>query len=807
MKQAYRSITAVSGVCALALLAGACNSVPKVSNAEYRKVNGLVTACSGISIEKNQLKVHRQGQTIRAIGFGKDESAWDHSKAMNYYNYLDIQFGKELYGRTSLYVGGGKERKATDTAWQIETKPLPFDINAKQFSVNLDVCADFCINSISGDGYKSQIKWYDAEGKVIKNSPFNVMASQSNFQGVQTIGDIPDGTKSFSVSLGFDGPNVNVGNFCAFSNFEVTALNDNSPYVSAPWFELAPEQLENPAISWTANCPAGTEIKFQIADADDNNGVPGTWSAFHGPDGTSQSFFTAPFNATKKWSKLRVQYTTKGTKYPELTSLTMNGKTADNWMFYRGTVEPLIENITVSPTRNRREDIVLRVSCQTPVNWNTFSAKIDGEDATAQFSRNGEIFVGKAIKDYADGLHKIEVSIKNINGKVGQGVKYLFIGDSPANVPHVTLRDDGMTLVDGKPIFPIGAYAVWKREFNNNDFDKAFKDLADAGFNFAHSYNGGAEYKNFLDSAQKHGLYVWSRAYNINDKDFMELRLNHPAVIAWYIGDDTSMNTTINQLQDRHDALKALDDHRITTQADPVDSYKMITNYHDYVRGSDNILPEIYPVRQDTPEDRAKCVSEVIRDMKACAFDCDSCGTEHPRSIWPIIQYFQGWNGWKRFPEENEIRAMSFASIIHGATGITWYTYGGYHNPKTNKTNYGITSTPERWRIITTITRQIRELEPVLVERTPVNQPTAKIISGNAFDTMGFPSVTCLMKKHDGYTFILAVNSTLDTVKAEIPVNGINGGTVMFEERNATCGNGRLTDTFKPYDVHIYRLK
>ena len=66
------------------------------------------------------------------------------------------------------------------------------------------------------------------------------------------------------------------------------------------------------------------------------------------------------------------------------------------------------------------------------------------------------------------------------------------------------------------------------------------------------------------------------------------------------------------------------------------------------------------------------------------------------KTIWAIIQHFDGW-GWKRFPTFDELRAMSYLSIIHGAHGITWYTYGGYNK------NHGVTSTPEHWKEITTV--------------------------------------------------------------------------------------------------------
>ncbi len=46
-------------------------------------------------------------------------------------------------------------------------------------------------------------------------------------------------------------------------------------------------------IAWSENLPAGTDAKFQIQTAPDNSGVPGTWTGWQGPNGSS-SYFTDP---------------------------------------------------------------------------------------------------------------------------------------------------------------------------------------------------------------------------------------------------------------------------------------------------------------------------------------------------------------------------------------------------------------------------------------------------------------------------------------------------------------------------------
>ncbi|MDO5555000.1 MAG: hypothetical protein Q4G68_14685 [Planctomycetia bacterium] len=275
-------------------------------------------------------------------------------------------------------------------------------------------------------------------------------------------------------------------------------------------------------------------------------------------------------------------------------------------------------------------------------------------------------------------------------------------------------------------------------------------------------------------------------------------------MIAWYLGDDTSYNTTPSELFDRYDAVKAADPTRLTTQADVVGARQEISNYQDYVAGSDNFLPELYPVRGKTPDSDRDCVAKVILDMKRCRSDIENANAG-VKSIWPIIQYFEGW-GWKRFPTCQELRAMSFAALIHGAHGITWYTYGGEVNAEKNMFNYGVTTTPERWDNMTTIARQIRDLAPALLERTPQDQPAVTVSEGPTTDAFGNPSVTCLLKEHEGNIYLLCVNACPVPVQASFTPIPAAEGRVLYEDRNISLDTNTLTDHFEGHEVHVYQL-
>ena len=362
--------------------------------------------------------------------------------------------------------------------------------------------------------------------------------------------------------------------------------------------------------------------------------------------------------------------------------------------------------------------------------------------------------------------------------KDGSWIRDLLYPPPKHTVPKATLRDDGMTLIDGVPFFPIGIYSVCRREFNGNNLDRAFADLKAAGFNLAHTY-GNSYDPEFLAAARKYGFKLWV-ASRIPSRNMLDVGRYDPSILAWYLGDDTASHQSPQEVMDSHVTVKAVDPNRLTCQADPIGSGNAVSRYAAYVRATDVFMPEIYPVRGEAgdPSD-TNCVAQTICDMIRVHEDVRNFGDGQPRACWPILQWFSGWNSWKHFPSREQLWATSWAAIIHGANGITWYTYGGFEDKKKGRRNEGITSSPERWQAICELATQINRLSSVLLERTPREQPTVTIVEGPALDPLGkHPSVTCLLKRKNGKDFLFAVNAAIEPVTARFTMPD---GTVRTE--------------------------
>ena len=145
---------------------------------------------------------------------------------------------------------------------------------------------------------------------------------------------------------------------------------------------------------------------------------------------------------------------------------------------------------------------------------------------------------------------------------------------------------------------------------------------------------------------------------------------------------------------------------------------------------------------------------------------------------------------------------------MHGANGITWYTYFGGPKKHGKGFNYGALSTPERKAVMFELSRRIAELAPALLEPTPKPQPKVEFLSGKDRDVLDQPSVTCLLKKHDGNAYLLAVNAVRSPVRVRIPLSGVaTTGEAMWEGgRRVSIVGGALEDEFGPQAVHVYRF-
>ncbi len=719
----------------------------------------------------------------------------DFWKIQNFEKRLGIEVGGEREGVTGLCIEGSA--KTCDTAWSATSGQVPLKGKGCRYRLAFRIFTTTTVKLPNGDGesWRSTIFWHAADGKRLSSVPIAFFAQGGLRTDVAVQGDIPTGAAAFSLRLGFDRPNIGPDNHVTLSRLSFEELSDTPPYASEATF--VSEVREGGNVAWRADVPAGCAVRFQWRGASSPEGL--ARKPFVGPDGTGKTFFDAPFDAAAPFLQYRVTLCSNGQATPSLRTVSGGTWTDRDWTLYGDVRSPRVRRLSPSPTRNAFEPLRIEVTdAASVVLWDSLKVTVDGVDKTAACARQGAVILLDAPSGgWAQGLHTAEVSVVDFHANKAKRVKMFYLGDAPTTT-KVSLRDDGMTLIGGQPFFPIGIYAVCRRDFNGKNLDTAFKDLKAAGFNLAHTYANAYD-PEFLAAAAKYDMKLWV-ATRFPDSRLVGVGRHHPSIIAWYLGDDTASHILPEMEADYDEAVKAVDPTRITVQADPIfSSSGGNSRYADYVTATDGFLPEIYPVRNEAgdPTDKT-CVAVTIRDMKQVAADVRLKSAGQPRTCWAILQYFKGWSGWKHFPTREQLFATTFAAIIHGAHGVTWYTYGGFGD------NEGVTSTPERWRNICDLAGRLSKLAPVLVERTPSQPAVPEVVAGPKTDPLGSPAVTCLLKRHGGRNYLFAVNVAAEPVTAKLAVPAAAAVEVLYENRTCPAVSGLLTDDFAPFAVHVY---
>ena len=482
--------------------------------------------------------------------------------------------------------------------------------------------------------------------------------------------------------------------------------------------------------------------------------------------------------------------------------------------------------LTPSPIADGSAQVRIHVPNASSVDWNASTILLDDKPVGALLSRDGEVFTYTPQAPLENGLHLFKFTLKDIGGNIENYGCPLYIG-APNTPNKMTIREDGMPMLNGKPFFMLGIACLVKQGRNNNSYDKAFEEAAAAGMNFARhwsSYNMDYnDAKDYIEAARKHNMYISMAASSAkNDTDVNRIakgiikQVEVDRILAWDIGDDTSSWITPEALLAKHNAIHSIDNSRLTTQADGMGGAGLgpeplpKSHYTEYVKSSDTFQPEIYPIGncepgKETPEITAKAVPRVIKDMKQIQHDW-KVNDASPRPIWPLIQYFHyAPNGrrWNRMPTRDELRAMSYLAVIHGSHGIFWYRYAGYSNTENARRGYS----DEQWKTLAGISLEFRALYDMYCTLPVPQTQTVAVISGPAKDAIGFDSVNTLLKRHDGKAYLIVCNSAMADVKARFTVPGAKSVKEYFEKREFNVADGAFEDAFGGFGVHVYVIE
>jgi hypothetical protein len=346
--------------------------------------------------------------------------------------------------------------------------------------------------------------------------------------------------------------------------------------------------------------------------------------------------------------------------------------------------------------------------------------------------------------------------------------------------------------------FPIGIYGVGIEDI---------PEVKEAGFNSIQAYSSDIGFiRAFVIEAERYQvkamIKIPNEAWKTDITSFFSRVRSSKGVLCWYLEDEPEgrgippsyiwrLNKYIHKMDPTHPTSLVL-----------VRSKKA----YDYGDGVDILMVDPYPI----PLMPITWLSDSIDEARKATFN------EKP--IWAVIQAFD-WSvypvgedkrKWGRNPTFEEERCLTYLAVVHGVKGIFYYTYKGGR--------YNIRDYPDHWNDIKRIVRQLNRIYPLLLapaidhnldikiepEPSKDHRPTGIHYSVRKVDKGLLKKCGSEMKEG---IYIIAVNVTDKPLQVRMRSTFLDDRVnVVFEDRVIQTQERSLTDSFAPYEVHIYGI-
>lgn len=208
-----------------------------------------------------------------------------------------------------------------------------------------------------------------------------------------------------------------------------------------------------------------------------------------------------------------------------------------------------------------------------------------------------------------------------------------------------------------------------------------------------------------------------------------------------------------------------------------------------YLKGCDIASFDIYPVNSSEPEvkDSLWYVAKGIDNLLEWS--------NYSRPVWCWIETTRIGEDSERKPTPEEVKSQVWLAIIHGASGFGYFCHSFY--PVFEET--APLKDPEMAKGIKAINQQVTELAEVL--NSSSTNGFATVLSNNAK-----VPVDILTKKSGGVDYIFSVAMRPGNSTAIFTIEKGKQVDVIGENRTINVKNGRFSDDFSEYAVHLYKI-
>jgi len=343
---------------------------------------------------------------------------------------------------------------------------------------------------------------------------------------------------------------------------------------------------------------------------------------------------------------------------------------------------------------------------------------------------------------------------------------------------EASIRGDGVLLVDGRAVFPIGI----RIEGDGQEHQM----LAETGFNVL--LGSGAVKPSYYEQASKHGLlviaghYIWAT--------FASFRHGNPREIDLYAEDDAALQkafTYTNQSRQRPlQALAAVDHHPCVfawnTCEEPTGKFLEPLEYmyeifksnspkhlviplscdpdwfHIFRNSGDALMVDVYPYRGPEKSQPAVYTYDRVRHARRVL---------DGKPVWLMPQLYHP-SYWSRNGADEltlpQMRQANYLGLIAGAQGVVMYSYSSYRTWwKDGKRIRDLRQDPlpapiwqRRWERIRRMVEELKALAPLICDGRPTDLPLSwRPVGAGA---SGAAMVLTRVLDHYGSLYLLAAN-------------------------------------------------
>ncbi len=219
-----------------------------------------------------------------------------------------------------------------------------------------------------------------------------------------------------------------------------------------------------------------------------------------------------------------------------------------------------------------------------------------------------------------------------------------------------------------------------------------------------------------------------------------------------------------------------------------IDKYKVSTN--GYLKGCDIGSFDIYPVNNRDAESQNNLyyVPKGIDSLRSW--------TNYSKPVWCVIECTKIAARNPRKPTTTEVRSEVWMALIHGANGYLYFC----HSFVPPQDEAAPLHDPLMLQAMKAINTQVTSLAPVL--NSPTTHGYATVNSSNSE-----VPVDIMTKSYSKANYIFAAGMRCGFTTATFNVTSGTSVEVLGEGRTINIIDGKFSDEFIPYGVHLYKIK